>query len=77
MKLEEIINSIRHLCNYIGLPCKEHRLIKNKNIVDDGKLLHYEEEDDKIYFDSEKEKEEKINKEINIEFIDSEEENKK
>ena len=73
VKLEEIINSIRHLCNYIGLPCKEHRLIKNKNIVDDGKLLHYEEED-KIDSDSENEKEEKINKEINIEFIDSENE---
>ena len=69
VKLEEIINSIRHLCNYIGLPCKEHSLIKNKNIVDDGKLLHYEEED-KIGSDSENEKEEKIN----IEFIDSENE---
>jgi hypothetical protein len=69
VKLEEIINSIRHLCNYIGLPCKEHRLIKNKNIVDDGKLLHYE--DDKIDSDSDDEKEQE---EINIEIIDSENE---
>ena len=69
VKLEEIINSIRHLCNYIGLPCKEHRLIKNKNIVDDGKLLQYEEED-KIDSDSENEEQEKIN----IEIIDSENE---
>ena len=37
VKLEEIIKSIRHLCDYIGLPCKEHSIIKNKNIVDDGK----------------------------------------
>ena len=69
VKLEEIINSIRHLCNYIGLPCKEHRLIKNKNIVDDGKLLHYE--DDKIDSESDDEKEQE---EINIEIIDSENE---
>ena len=46
VKLEEIINSIRHLCEYIGLPCKEHSIMKNKNIVDDGKLLHYEDEED-------------------------------
>ena len=71
VKLEEIINSIRHLCNYIGLPCKEHRLIKNKNIVDDGKLLHYE--DDKIDSDSDSE-DEKEQEEINIEIIDSENE---
>ena len=46
VKLEEIINSIRHLCEYIGLSCKEHSIMKNKNIVDDGKLLHYEDEED-------------------------------
>ena len=44
VKLEEIIKSIRHLCDYIGLPCKEHSIMKNKNIVDDGKVLDYEEE---------------------------------
>jgi hypothetical protein len=42
VKLEEIIKSIRHLCDYIGLPCKEHSIIKNKNIVDDRKSLDYE-----------------------------------
>ena len=45
VKLEEIIKSIRHLCDYIGLPCKEHSIIKNKNIVDDRKVLDYEETD--------------------------------
>jgi len=43
VKLEEIINSIRHLCEYIGLPCKEHSIMKNKNIVDDGKVLDCED----------------------------------
>jgi hypothetical protein len=46
VKLEEIINSIRHLCEYIGLPCKEHSIMKNKNIVDDGKVLDCEDEED-------------------------------
>jgi len=46
VKIEEIIKSIRYLCDYIGLPCKEHSIIKNKNIVDDGKVLEYEEEKD-------------------------------
>ena len=46
VKLEEIIKSIRYLCDYIGLPCKEHSIMKNKNIVDDGKVLDYENEED-------------------------------
>jgi hypothetical protein len=40
VKLEEIIKSIRHLCEYIGLPCKEHSIMKNKNI---GKVLDCED----------------------------------
>ena len=46
VKLEEIIKSIKYLCDYIGLPCKEHSIMKNKNIVDDGKVLDYENEED-------------------------------
>ena len=46
VKLEEIIKSIRYLCDYIGLPCKEHSIMKNKNIVDDGKILDCEDEED-------------------------------
>ena len=46
VKLEEIIKSIRYLCDYIGLPCKEHSIMKTKNIVDDGKVLDYENEED-------------------------------
>jgi hypothetical protein len=46
VKLEEIIKSIRHLCEYIGLPCKEHSIMKNKNIVDDGKVLDCEDEEE-------------------------------
>jgi hypothetical protein len=45
VKLEEIIKSIRYLCDYIGLPCKEHSIMNNKNIVDDGKILDYEDEE--------------------------------
>jgi hypothetical protein len=45
VKLEDIIKSIRHLCDYIGLPCKEHSIMKNKNIVDDGKILDCEDEE--------------------------------
>jgi hypothetical protein len=45
VKLEEIIKSIRYLCDYIGLPCKEHSIMKNKNIVDDGKVLDCEDEE--------------------------------
>ena len=45
VKLEEIIKSIRYLCDYIGLPCKEHSIMKNKNIVDDGKVLVCEDEE--------------------------------
>ena len=45
VKLEEIIKSIRYLCDYIGLPCKEHSIMKNKNIVDDGKVTEYDDED--------------------------------
>ena len=47
VKLEEIIKSIRHLCDYIGLPCKEHSIMKNKNIVDDGKVLDYEDKEER------------------------------
>ena len=46
VKLEEIIKSIRYLCDYIGLPCKEHSIMKTKNIVDDGKVLDYEDEEE-------------------------------
>ena len=45
VKLEEIIKSIRYLCDYIGLPYKEHSIMKNKNIVDDGKVLDCEDEE--------------------------------
>jgi len=46
VKLEEIIKSIRYLCDYIGLPCKEHSIMKHKNIVNDGKVLDYEDEEE-------------------------------
>jgi len=46
VKLEEIIKSIRYLCDYIGLPCKEHSIMKHKNIVNDGKILDYEDEEE-------------------------------
>jgi hypothetical protein len=46
VKLEEIIKSIRYLSDYIGLPCKEHSIMKHKNIVNDGKVLDYEDEEE-------------------------------
>ena len=87
VKLEEVIKSIRHLCDYIGLPCKEHSIMKNKNIVDDGKVLDYEEEE-KIMLEEETEllsdkfaeikfietdSEKEDNEEIDNEEIDSQE----
>ena len=72
VKLEEIIKSIRHLCDYIGLPCKEHSIMKNKNIVDDGKILDYEDYED--YEDEEDIEETELlsDKFTEIEIIDSE-----
>jgi hypothetical protein len=63
VKLDEIIKSIRHLCEYIGLPSKEHSIIKNKNI---GKVLD---------FDDEEETELLSDKFTKIEIIETDEEN--
>jgi Zn finger protein HypA/HybF involved in hydrogenase expression len=72
VKLEDIIKSIRHLCEYIGLPYKEHSIMKNKNIVDDGKILDEEDEEDKEDIE---ETELLTNKFTEIEFIETDEEN--
>ena len=69
VKLEEIIKSIRYLCDYIGLPCKEHSIMKNKNIVNDGKVLDYEDEEDI------EETEILTDKSAEIKFIETDEEN--
>ena len=72
VKLEEIIKSIRYLCDYIGLPCKEHSIMKNKNIVDDGKILDCEDEEDIML---EKKTELLSDKFTEIEIIETDEEN--
>ena len=72
VKLEEIIKSIRYLCDYIGLPCKEHSIMKNKNIVNDGKVLDYEDEEDIML---EEETEILTDKSAEIKFIETDEEN--
>ena len=72
VKLEEIIKSIRYLCDYIGLPCKEHSIMKNKNIVDDGKVLDCEDEENIML---EKEIELLSDKFTEIEIIETDEEN--
>uniref|UniRef100_A0A6C0H3E4 Bacteriophage T5 Orf172 DNA-binding domain-containing protein n=1 Tax=viral metagenome TaxID=1070528 RepID=A0A6C0H3E4_9ZZZZ len=72
VKLEEIIKSIRYLCDYIGLPCKEHSIMKHKNIVNDGKVLDYEDEEEtELLSDKCVERD----KESSIEFIETDEEN--
>ena len=85
VKLEEIIKSIRYLCDYIGLPCKEHSIMKNKNIVDDGKVLDCEDEEntellsDKFteieIIDSESDSEDEGDKESSIKIIETDEGN--
>ena len=34
----DVIKSIRYLCDYIGLPCKEHSIMKNKKPSDEELL---------------------------------------
>ena len=72
VKLEEIIKSIRYLCDYIGLPCKEHSIMNHKNIVNDGKVLDYEDEEEtELLSDKCAERD----KESSIEIIETDEEN--
>jgi prophage antirepressor-like protein len=76
VKLEEIIKSIRYLCDYIGLPCKEHSIMKHKNIVNDGKVLDYEDEEEtELLSDKCAEINVEGDKESSIEFIGTDEEN--
>ena len=85
VKLEEIIKSIRYLCDYICLPCKEHSIMKNKNIVNDGKILDCDDIEetellsDKFteieIIDSESDSEDEGDKESSIKIIETDEGN--